>query len=245
MMKGLYSALFLILFTFSAAQSGFQQHVSNYTMMSFTYKHNPKWSVYLETQVRSIEDFSQADYYEVKGGPSYNFNKSNQVLIGFGRYGTYKESKFYQREHRIWLQYVLSQRLGKLKLDHRVRAEKRFFRYPQTNTNSNDERYRYRLSATLPLNSKKVQPGTLFANTFEEVFFGPANADTSVFKRNRFFAGFGYQFTHYMNMNLGYMWQKEYMKTSVDKNYHFIYLGINFTLDREKLDDDSDIPVAD
>ena len=72
------------------------EHLSSFNMVSFTYKHDKKWMAYLELQTRSIEEFSKPDYYEVKGGIGYNIDKNNQPLIGLGRYGTYKDSKFYR-----------------------------------------------------------------------------------------------------------------------------------------------------
>ncbi len=227
-----------------SAQTEFKPHVSGFMMTSLTYRHNSRWSAYIELQTRSIEDYSHLDYYEMKGGPAYNFNKNNQVLIGFGRYGTYKDNKFSQREYRLWLQYVLSQNAGKVKLDHRARAEKRFFSYPQQNSVANDERFRYRLSATMPLSGDKITPGTFFVNAFEEVFFGPANPGSDIFKRNRTFAGFGYQISPLMNTNFGYMWQKEFV-TGGNKNYHFVYFGLNFTINRTQEGHSGGIPVAD
>lgn len=230
---------------FLYAQSSFKPHVSNFNMMSFTYKHNEKWQAYLELQMRSIEDFMLPNYYEVKGGIGYNLNKNNQLFVGTGRYGTYKESRLSQTEFRLWLQYVLSQKINVVKLDHRVRAEKRFFSYPQTDTKANDERFRYRLSATVPLNDKKITTGTVYANAFEELFFGPANSETFVFKRNRFYSGFGVQVNSFMNANMGYMWQIEYSKVKENRQYHFVYFALNFVLDRQKNYEYQPIPVAD
>ena len=186
----------------------------------------------------------QPNYYEIKGGPSYNINKNNTVLIGVGKYGTYRDNDLYQKEIRLWLQYVFSHSIDRVKIDHRVRAEKRFFTYPQDGSKKNDERYRYRLSITVPLNSEKIQPGTVFVNAFEEIFVGPKNPD--FFKRNRTFGGFGYQVNDFMNANLGYMWQKEFSSVSGNKAYNFVYFGLNFTLDRQKLNDHrAPIHVAD
>lgn len=208
----------------------FKEHISNFNMTSFTYKHNEKWSAYVELQMRSTEDYMEPNYYEIKGGAAYNINKNNQVLVGLGRYGTYKDRVFSQREYRLWLQYILSHNIDRLKLDHRWRAEKRFFYAPQTEKNTNDERYRYRLSATLPLNAEKVKEGTFYANAFEEVFVGPKNQDV-LFKRNRLYTGFGYQFNNFANANLGYMWQRDFSQLKGNKNYHFLYFALNFTLD--------------
>ena len=86
-----------------------------------------------------------------------------------------------------------------------------------------------------------MEPKTIFLNTFEEIFLGPKEP---TFKRNRYFAGVGYQLNSFMNTNLGYMWQREFSKTDA-KNYHFVYFAVNFTFDRLKHGDSHDIPVAD
>lgn len=233
----------LILFAFisTIAYSQTKEHLSDFTMMSFTYKHDKKWMAYLELQSRSIEDFSTPDYYEVKGGIGYNIDKNNQPFIGIGRYGTYKNSKFYQEEFRIWLQYLFSHKLGKVKFDHRARAEKRFFYFPQKDITDNTSRFRYRLALTLPLNKEKVESNTIFLNAFDEMFVGP-NAPT--FKRNRVFGGIGYQLNDYIGANLGYLWQREFA-TSGNRNLHFLYLGLNFTFDRLKYNETHHIPIAD
>ena len=96
--------LFILIGYFASAQT--DEHLSSFNMVSFTYKHDKKWMAYLELQDRAIEEFSKPDYYEVKGGIGYNIDKNKQPFIGIGRYVTYKESKFYQEEFRIWLQYI-------------------------------------------------------------------------------------------------------------------------------------------
>ncbi len=239
-MKKLTTLVFILVGLFSFGQNS--EHFSAFNMMSFTYKHDKNWMAYLELQSRSIEDFSLPDYYEVKGGIGYAVNKNHQPFIGFGKYGTYKNSDFYQNEYRLWLQYTYSFSVGKLKIDQRIRTEKRFFDFPQTGEKDNTERYRYRASFTLPLNSKKIEPNTFFTNAFNEIFLGPENP---TFKRNRFFAGFGYQLNNSIGTNLGYMWQKEF-SVSGHKNLHFLYFGLNFTFDRMKyVEEHQRIPVAD
>lgn len=238
-MKQSFSLLFILAAILLSAQD--RENISAFNMMSVTYKHNEKWSLYGEGQLRAIEDYAKPDYYEVKGGIGYNINKQHQPFIGIGKYGTYKNSKFYQNEFRIWLQYVFSHNLGKAKIDHRARAEKRFFDYPQTDTKSNTERYRYRLTATYPLNRDKLGPGTLFVNGFEELFFGP---DEPAFKRNRLFGGFGYQFSKNIGSNLGYMWQREFALKG-NTNLHFLYFALNFSFTGKDLENSGAMPAAD
>jgi len=234
-----FAFIFLISYT-GFSQTKEKEHASGFLMTSLTYKFNPKWMAYVELQARSIENFTPLDYSETKGGVGYTINKNNQPFIGFGRYITFQEHELYQRELRLWLQYTFTNNIGKLKLDHRGRAEQRFFHYPQTEDSKTDQRFRYRLSATLPINNKKVEANTFFVNGFEELFFGP-KAD--LLKRNRLFTGFGYQFTRGVGASTGYMWQRE-LAPSGNRNLHFLYLAVNFVLDKGD-DDRIDVPVAD
>ena len=222
-------------------QDGYKEHISNFNMTSFTYKHDKKWSAMMEAQLRSIDDYMLPDYYELKGGIGYNFIKNNQLFVGVGKYGTYEDRVLEQQEVRIWLQYVLTQSISSLKLDHRVRAEKRFYTYPQDGSKHNTERYRYRISATLPLKGDKVEEKSFFVNAFEEVFVGPKD---NFFKRNRMYGGFGYQFSSFGNVNLGYMFQRDFSISSA-KNLHSVYFAMNFTFDRLKHNEYHSIPVGD
>lgn len=239
MKKSLNLLVLLLTFTTGFSQTNPREHISSFNMMSFSYKHDKNWLAYLELQTRGIEDFVKIDYYEVKGGLGYNIGK-HQPFVGIGTYGTYRNSDFYQRETRLWLQYTYSHNLDRLKLDHRVRAEKRLYYYPQTDTEANTERYRYRLSATLPINREKLEANTFFVNAFNEVFVGP---EEPTFKRNRFLTGIGYVYNHNVSANLAYMWQREFTADNT-RNLHFLYFALNFTLDRLK-DVPQSYPVAD
>lgn len=230
---------FLFLFLGGFVQG--QDHLSGFNMVSFTYRMTPKWMAYLEVQTRARRDYTVIDYYETKGGVGYNLNKNNQIFIGLGRYGTYEKMRIAQEEFRMWLQYTLSQRLGKLKLDHRARAEQRYFYANQTGEHTQANRFRYRLSATLPINKDKVQQNTVFVNAFQELFVGPK---APTFKRNRTFGGVGYQLNNSISVTSGYMFQRDFA-TKGNENFHFLYFALNFTLDATDDEKDIAIPMVD
>lgn len=230
-MKRLYIPL-VIIGNMVMAQSP-KEHLSGFVMSSVTYKHNPQWSAYLELQARSIEEYSKFDYYEIKGGVGYQLNAKNQVLLGVGRYGTYRESKIFQKELRVWAQYILSHYIASLKVDHRIRLEKRYYTFPQSSTHDRDERFRYRCLLTLPLGKDRLAPKTFFVNAYDEVFF---TLEDPVFRRNRVFGGVGYLFNQAVNVNLGYLWQREFSLNG-NRNLHFLYMGLNFSIDRMKIHD--------
>ncbi|MCL9809704.1 DUF2490 domain-containing protein [Flavobacterium luminosum] len=203
-----------------------KEHLSGFSTLSVSYRFNPKWYVYGETQARSIADFSKIDYYEIKAGGGYNFNKKHQLFAGLGSYNTYTDSKKTREEFRVWLQYAYSEFISRVRIEQRFRTEKRFFHDPITDSNTNAERYRYRLSLIVPLNNETIQAKTLFVNTYDEVFF---SSDAPTFSRNRLFGGIGYQASNSMGVTVGYLWQRDLSATK-NTNTHFLFCGINFTL---------------
>lgn len=226
--------LFLFLTTiYVNAQN--KEHLSGFTSLSLTYKVDKHWYGYIETQARSIADFEKIDYYEIKGGGGYTFNSSNQGFIGVGRYANYKDSKLSREELRIWLQYTFSKTFNRVKLENRIRAEKRLFHNPITDVETNTERYRNRLNIILPINKPKVEAKTFFVNAYDEIFIGP---EKPTINRNRIYAGCGYQLSKSFGASLGYLLQREFGSTS-NSNFHFLFCGFNFIIDGSK----SEIPV--
>ncbi|WP_258929229.1 DUF2490 domain-containing protein [Flavobacterium davisii] len=193
-----------------------------------TYKFNKKWYVYGELQARSIADLTTVDYYEIKGGSGYNINSSNQTFLGLGRYANYREKSISNEELRFWLQYTYNKSFGRVKIENRIRAEKRLFYNPITSINTNTERYRDRMNVIVPINNRKVEANTFFANVYDELFLGP---DSPIIKRNRMYVGGGYQLSKDFGVTLGYLFQRDF-NLKANTNLHFIFCGLNFIIDR-------------
>ena len=219
--------LILLVFSFFCHVDAQKENPSSFNSVTITYKAHPKFFLFVEGQLRGIEDYSYPDYYEIKGGIGYNLTKNHKPFIGIGRYGNYKNQKFDKEEFRFWLQDVVDVKLGKFKLENRFRAEKSWFFEPQKDVHSQRTRLRYRLNVSIPLNSETVKPGTVFANVFEEVFF--ITTEGPLFSRNRFYSGFGYQINENFGIASGYVWQREFT-SSGNKNIHSIYLALNITI---------------
>lgn len=226
-MKLITSLGFVFLVGFFSAQ----EHISSFNALTVTYKFHPKFFLYAETQMRGIEEYTYPDYYEIKGGLGYNLTKNHKPFIGLGRYATYKNRSIDREEFRVWLQDIIDFKKGIVKFENRFRAEKSWFYDPKTSKNSERTRFRYRLNISVPLNAKKIEPGTVFANAYDEVFFVAPMKPT--FARNRLYGGFGYQIDEYFGIVSGYLWQREF-DAKGNKNVHFIYLALNINLDGTK-----------
>lgn len=223
-MRFIISLGFVLMMSFYSAQ----EHISAFNALTVTYKFHPKFFLYAEGQSRGIEDYDYPDYYEIKGGLGYNLTKNHKPFVGLGRYATYKDQAIDKEEFRVWLQDIIDFRKGIVKFENRFRAEKSWFYEPKTGRSSDRMRYRYRLNITVPLNAKKIQPGTLFANVYDEVFFVSPIKPT--FARNRLYGGFGYQADETFGIVSGYLWQREF-DAKGNKNVHFVYLALNINID--------------
>lgn len=225
---------FFLFFIFLLTQniSAQKESISSYNVITINYKHSAKIFAYTEGQLRGTEDFSYPDYYEIKGGIGYNLTENHKPLIGIGRYVNYKNDSLEKEEFRFWLQDTYDIKAGKFKFENRFRAEKSWFYNTLKNENSDRIRLRYRLNISVPLNSEKIDKGTLSAIAYDETFF--VLTDDPTFARNRVFGGLSYQIDDHFALTSGYLWQREFANSG-NKNLHFIYLGLSVNIDRTKL----------
>jgi len=176
-----------------------------------------KWGGFAEAQARTNGVFRQYFYNELKGGLSYDLDKSFTLTLAGGRYGT---SDYRDRgagpltvEKRLWQQLVLSQYMSRLKVEHRYRVEQRWFSYRGDSTGFRS-RLRYRLNTFLPLNHQTISANTVFLSVYDEIFLNPKGP---VFERNRLYAGVGYQFNAHLTVQAGWVNQANYNLPTVAK----------------------------
>lgn len=113
-------------------------------------------------------------------------------------------------EHRPWQQIQWFDKKPYFNMMQYLRLEQRFKEYLTNGEVANDyqfnQRIRYSMAFTIPLRPGGVQPKTPFIFVSDEVMinFGKEIIN-NYFDQNRFFAGFGYQFTKSLNAHLGYL----------------------------------------
>lgn len=189
----------------------------------------PKWSVFNELQLRSQSFYSNHFYYEIKGGVAYSINKNFSVLLGIGKYITYTDGGSFKKpvtsnEFRFWQQLSMNHYLERIKFEHRYRIEQRWFKTGYRN------RFRYRLNTAVPINNKKMEPGTFYASAFNELFF---TNTAPYFERNRFFLGGGYQISKFFTVQPGYVYQFDY-RNNKGAGKHFFQLTLMIEIDADK-----------
>ena len=164
--------------------------------------------------------------------PKINSNLS--VTSGFGSYNTFSEGGNFEqpmqnKEIRTWAQINLKNPFDYIVFEHRYRAEQRF------TTNGYRNRFRYRLSAIIPLNGKKIEPKTFYLSAWNEIFFTDREP---FFERNRLFVGGGYEFTENLAIQMGYIYQFDYkINDETGRDFFNMALLYNFDVSNQKKDD--------
>ena len=172
-----------------------------------------RWGGFAEAQARTNGVFHDYFYNELKAGASFDIDPNFTVFVAGGRYSTSDYQDLgagpLNLEKRLWEQFTLTQYSHRLKLEHRYRAEQRWFTFRDGSTGFR-QRYRYRLNGFLPLNHQKIEPGTVFLVAYDEVFLNPRGP---VFERNRIYGGVGYQLDKHFIVQVGYVNQANYNYT--------------------------------
>jgi len=165
-------------------------------------KVNSKWNIHNEVQYRNYDAIGDLEQLLLRTGVGYNLSENNHnVLLGYGyilsqNYVADAQEKTDVNEHRIFQQFTSKQKIGKVSLSHRYRFEQRFVE------SDFKMRLRYFLALKIPLIKFEAVPAKLYVSAYNEVFL---NTESSVFDRNRVYAGLGYQLHKNVRIEAGYM----------------------------------------
>lgn len=220
MNKLILAVLFSISVLISNAQN--DKDLGTWFITNVEYEFAKNFIGYFELQGRTQKPFQKIFYSEIKGGLTYRINKNFSAFAGFGNYRTYQwddlEAGVKTNEFRIWEQFVISQPLGRLKFEHRFRAEQAWLNKKYRN------RFRYRINLIIPLNKPKVEKNTVFISLFNEIFL---TDKAPYFMRNRVYAGVGYQITDFLSVQTGWVNQFNYTLISGGAKNNILF-SINF-----------------
>ncbi len=184
----------------------------NWLMYFGTNRITDDWSIHSEIQYRNhtVEPIN-IEQLLLRTGVNYHLKGNGVLTLGYGYVASHDfdtdqkgpESK----EHRIFQQLILTNKISRLKFEHRYRLEQRW-------VNSNyKNRIRYRLMLFLPLNNPTISPKTVFLGVYNELFM---NTTDVFFDRNRLYGSVGYQINKTTQVQLGYLYQR---LNSFGKNY--------------------------
>ncbi len=210
--------LFLFLFIFNLNA---QNTLGTWNVMNLNFKLNKNWSLFTESQIRSLSFYDQFHYYEYKVGGTYKMSPNFSVTSGIGSFNTYSKSGNFElplqnKETRTWVQFNMKTPLERIIFEHRYRAEQRFM------SNGYRNRFRYRLTATVPLNSKKIEPKTIYSCVWNEIFF---TDKAPYFERSRLHLGFGYGLSKEITLQTGYIYQYD---NKINDNTTLQFFNVTF-----------------
>ncbi len=194
-------ALLLLAGTNAIAQ---QSKFGNWLIYFGNGKINDKWSIWTEAQYRSYNIIDDREQLLLRTAAMYNITPDATIAQGYafvsGRVYDAAGKITNTTEHRLYQQVLLKQRLNRVNLSHRYRIEERFLK------DRFRVRFRYFLSANIPINKNKMEKGAAYFSAYNEVFL---NADKPVFDRNRLYGGLGYVFSNKFRMEAGAMTQMQ------------------------------------
>ncbi len=229
----------LILFYFTTLTAFSQENLGSWNIVNINLKINSKWNAFTETQLRSLSFYDEYHYYEIKSGATYKIDKDFSVTSGFGSYNTFSqggnfENPIRNKEIRTWLQLNFKNQLRVLTVEHRYRAEQRF------TSDGYRNRFRYRLSATIPINNKKTASKPFYALVWDEIFL---TNNEPFFERNRMFVGCGYEMSKNLAFQTGYIYQFDY-KINDETGRDFFNIALLYSFDLSDKDEKEFTPTT-
>lgn len=164
------------------------------------------------------------DYFEVTFGPTLVWNFAPERGNP-----EYVDSVL---EPRFWHQWLLTQSVGPVKVLHQFRFEHRFKRNNDLGAEFNyTDRWRYKITAYVPLNKPRMENKTFFIAPSNEFFFETGKQVWNIFEENRIYTAIGYTYNNYMFFG-GHMWTYGPTATPATyRNRHIIRLNVMYTFD--------------
>lgn len=208
-------------------------------------KLNDKWSIYFDFGFRRSEWLNKWSQTLVRPGINYHFNKSVCATVGAAYFSHYTTS-YIRPEGRGWQQLLFSETYGRIKVNHRLRAEQRFFQKVVSSELVDDynynNRFRYQLNLQVPLNKKQIEDNTLYLSISDEVFINSGKEiHNNYFDQNRFAVGLGYKLNERFNIQVSYtniFVQRAKVDAFEDNNVLVINLYHNFDFGGSALKND-------
>lgn len=172
----------------------------NWLMYFGNKKINTKWNIHNEIQYRNYNTIGDLEQLLLRTGLGYTFNEGkNNVLLGYGyilseNYIDNTDNKQTVNEHRIFQQFISTQTIGSVKLNHRYRFEQRFI----------EDDFKLRFRYFLGLNIPFEKTNKYYFSAYNELFL---NTENGIFDRDRIYFGLGFKVNDNIKIEAGYMSQ--------------------------------------
>ena len=233
-------------YLFSQKEISPQNHV--WVMYFGNHKLSEHWGIHTEYQWRRADLFNDWQQSLMRIGVDYYSKQNAQYTLGYGWIRSYEYGdqpiSHNLNEHRIWEQFVIKNKVGRVDLSHRYRLEQRFIENWVKGENAvyaQDgfvfrQRVRYRIMATVPLSRKEMKDNTLFLAVYDEPFLGFGKGiGKNILDQNRLYGAIGWRFNKDFNLQLGYMNQYVVKSDGIKaERNHTLQIGLTYNIDFTK-----------
>jgi len=156
--------IFILLFLLPVSIFAQQDKTGNWLMYFGTNKLSDKFSLHTEIQYRNHTlTPNNTEQLLLRTGLNYHFSDKAFVTAGYAYIPSYvyeSEQKAPEtEEHRIWQQFIVTNKISRVKFEHRYRFEQRWVNQDFKN------RFRYRLMLFIPLNKEPFNEEALKRNS--------------------------------------------------------------------------------
>lgn len=211
------------------------------------YRIGEKLYYYGEYHVRTRDQLVQnMSQLYLRFGLSYIIDKSLEVTGGFVLPFYWAPPEYQEIEepydnvipqYRLWQQFLFVQSVSRVKFYHQIRTEQRWRRdWIEDSPFLLTFRWRYKLSAYIPINSTSLQKGDIFASIYNEVFVQSGKTIIrNPFEENRTFLGLGYILNENLQFQGGYIFSYQQRPSGINYNNRgLVRFAIFHTLDLTK-----------
>jgi hypothetical protein len=234
----------LVLITFYARGQSVEKNIHPREPLWLGYfnqtRFSNKWGAWGEVQYRLVDNFAERPLMLlIRPALTYFIRDNLRVNVGYAyvQHFPAKGLNTTRTEHRPWQQIWWNQKYPGLTTLQWLRLEQRFNEKIVNDEKADGYNYnfrvRYNFSFFIPLKGKEVVAKTSFVVIIDELFLNFGDKIVyNTFDQNRLFAGFGYQFTPYLNAQLGYM--NIYQQEASGNNYvsaHAVRLSLFHNVD--------------
>lgn len=245
MKRGILLLVFIGLYQISFSQKQISTQTHAWVMYNGNHKLTQRCGIHTEYQWRRSDLFDDWQQSLLRLGIDYYTKQNTQATVGYGWIRTFQygdQPIFHDNnEHRIWEQFIMKNKIGRVEIQHRYRLEQRFIENWKTGTSADYEmdgfvfrqRVRYRLLATIPLSRKEMNDNTLFLAVYDESFllFGKG-VGKNILDQNRLYGALGWRFNKNCNVQLGYLNQYVVKADGIkSERNHTLQIGITYNLD--------------
>lgn len=235
-MKRVIVFCFLLSFLANSQETG-EDETGIWYMYFGMNKISERFSLHTEAQFRYYETSDNFNQLLLRTGLNYHINPNAMITGGYAFINTdpnFEDNRLIFddiidddiriKEHRIFEQFILKNKVWELLFEHRYRLEQRFITVAEKDDfdyeNKTEHRARYRIQMTLPLTN------TFFLNFYDELFI---NLQDNLFGQNRLYGAIGAHITDNSSLQLG--WLRNQFSSAVFNRFQ---IGFFFNPDLRK-----------